>query len=151
MVQADELMRYDYRCLDCSTETEWVVFEVQHGMTETPDIKCPECEGSKCERAYIEKGPMGWTRGYGWLDVKGRRRDMNLHTLTNNDPYAGMREKGEADDMAQRLRAGGKRKVDRLRGKKTPLDEEAEKHNNQPAQPPIQIRRIPYEKEKDGI
>jgi hypothetical protein len=70
---------------------------------------------------------------------------MNLHTLVNNDPYAGMREKGEVDDMAQRLRAGGKRKVDRIRGKKTPL-EVSEK--NEESKPAIQIRRVAYE---DGI
>jgi len=29
---------YDYRCVKCDK-----VFEVSHGMTESPEVKCPEC------------------------------------------------------------------------------------------------------------
>ena len=35
---------YDYRCDKCDG-----VFEVSHGMTETPDIKCPKC-GTKASK-----------------------------------------------------------------------------------------------------
>jgi hypothetical protein len=51
--------------------------------------------------------PVSYIRGNGWLDKEGRRRDMHLWKLKNDDPYANMRERGEADDMATRLRRGG--------------------------------------------
>ena len=35
------MARYDYRCGSCGK-----VFEVEHGMTEHPDIVCPECGGA---------------------------------------------------------------------------------------------------------
>lgn len=35
------MARYDYRCTSCGN-----VFEVEHGMTERPEISCPTCGGS---------------------------------------------------------------------------------------------------------
>ena len=35
------MARYGYRCGSCGK-----VFEVEHGMTEHPNIVCPECGGS---------------------------------------------------------------------------------------------------------
>lgn len=100
-------MRYDYRCSKCSTDKEWIIFEVEHGMSEEPEILCPKCK-HKCEKAFLEQSNISWTRGYGWLDKRGRKRDMNLHKLENNDPYGHMRESGEAEDLAKRLRNGGR-------------------------------------------
>lgn len=34
------MARYDYRCNACGK-----VFEVEHGMTEHPNITCPDCNG----------------------------------------------------------------------------------------------------------
>jgi predicted nucleic acid-binding Zn ribbon protein len=144
-------MRYDYKCNDCSTEEEWVVFEVSHGINEKPKIKCPVCKGQKIERAYLENCQAIYTKGYGWMDKKGRRRDMNLYKLVNDDPYVGMREKGEQEDLAQRLRVGGKHKADKKRGKvvsrkiirnKSPLDVEEIK----PSGPRVKVRRVEYER-----
>jgi putative FmdB family regulatory protein len=100
-------MRYDYRCNDCSTDSDWLLFEMEHSMNKRPTIKCPQCGGTNTEQAYLSV-PMTYVRGYGWLDVRGRRRDMNLFKLQNDDPYRGMREPGEKDDLAHRLRKGGK-------------------------------------------
>ena len=36
---------YDYRCEKCDH-----VFELFHGMTETPEIECPECGHDKAEK-----------------------------------------------------------------------------------------------------
>lgn len=103
-------MRYDYICNDCSEDDKWFVFETSHGMTKKPKVKCPKCEKTNTEKAFLS-APISYTRGNGWLDKSGRRRDMNLWKLTNDDPYKSMRQKGEADDLAQRLRNGGKRKT----------------------------------------
>jgi len=100
-------MRYDYKCNDCSTEKEWVVFEVSHSIHEQPEIICPACNKKNCEHIILTASKH-WVRGNGWLDVKGRQRDLNRHTLANNDPYAHMRESGEADDLMVRLKNDGK-------------------------------------------
>ena len=99
-------MRYDYRCKNCGSEDRWFVFETNHGMTERPKVKCPECDKDDTEQVYLDS-PMIYTRGNGWLDVKGRRRDMHLWKLQNDDPYKGMREPGEAHDLATRMKAQG--------------------------------------------
>jgi hypothetical protein len=76
-------------------------------MKEKPTIKCPQCNGIKTHVTFISV-PVTYIRGYGWLDKAGRRRDMNLYKLINDDPYNHMREKGEKDDLANKLRKGGK-------------------------------------------
>lgn len=102
-------MRYNYQCEDCSTERKPLVFEVKHGMHEKPVVTCPKCGKHNTAITFIGVTPPPfYVRGYGWLDVKGRRRDMNLHKLVNDDPYKNMRQPGEKDDLAHKLRKGGK-------------------------------------------
>lgn len=36
---------YDYGCTKCEN-----VFEVVHGMTETPEVKCPECNAEATKK-----------------------------------------------------------------------------------------------------
>lgn len=134
-------MRYDYKCNDCSNQEEWVVFEVQHSIKQQPKIICPECKGSNCERAILST-PESWTRGYGWLDKGGRRRDMNLFHLENKDPYGHMRQKGEADDLANRLRKGGKHKQTTGKVTKIVYDKADESKDVQPKN--VRIRRVEY-------
>lgn len=116
---------YDYMCLDCKAEAEGikgeplttdeeteVIFETSHGFTPTPkELKeattCPRCGGTKVERVYRGGAPICYIRGNGYLDKAGCHRDMNLHKLTTDDPYAEMREVGEADDLALRLKRAG--------------------------------------------
>lgn len=100
-------MRYDYMCKICSTKKKLFVFETSHGMTEKPKIKCPKCSGVDTEIAFLTT-PVSYIRGQGWLDVSGRRRDMNLWKLQNDDPYKRMRQRGEKDDMVNKLKRGGK-------------------------------------------
>lgn len=95
-------MRYDYRCNKCDH-----VWEVSHGLDEKPKIKCPEC-GSKSTEIAITTAPTTYVKGYGWLDKKGRNRDMNLHKLQNDDPYGNMRQPGEKEDLEKKLKSGGK-------------------------------------------
>lgn len=103
---------YNYICHPCSPgrdPKDWVIWEVIHGMNEKPKVECPKCGGIETEKTCygFEPAPF-YTRGYGYLDVKGRRRDMNSWKLQNDDPYKGMREPGEKDELAASLRKGGK-------------------------------------------
>jgi len=94
-------MRYDYACDKC--KLTWIE---NHGMNENPTIKCPKCK----RNAYMtfKSVPAAYVRGYGWLDKAGRRRDMNLHKLINDDPYKKYREPGEKSELASRLKKGGR-------------------------------------------
>jgi hypothetical protein len=38
---------------------------------------------------------------------------MALHQLQSSDPYGYMRQSGEKEDLAQRLRTGGRRQTDK--------------------------------------
>ncbi len=44
------MARYDYRCTSCGT-----VFEVEHGMTEHPEVTCPSC-GKEAEKVFNASG-----------------------------------------------------------------------------------------------
>ncbi len=95
-------MNYDYRCTKCEQ-----VFIASHGMNEKPKVKCPGCKSFKTERTFVQ-APSFYTRGYGYCDKKGAHRDMNLYKLMNNDPYASIRPPGEKEELAHKLRKGGK-------------------------------------------
>lgn len=103
------MARYNYICDDCSTDKKWLVFEAQHGMNEKPKVKCPKCAKTNTQVCFAGyDAPSVYVRGYGWMDRKGRQRDMHLWKLMNDDPYGGMREPGEKDELAKNLRKGGK-------------------------------------------
>ena len=94
---------YNYKCEECEH-----VQEERHMMAESPDISCNEC-GGKCSKTLEGVKIMCWVRGYGLAnDRAGAKRDMHLHHLTQKDPYAIHRQPGEVDDMANKLRRGGK-------------------------------------------
>jgi len=86
-----------------------IIWEVEHGMFKSPEIICPYCS-SKAEKTMLGiSAPVFYFRGEGLVrDKVGAKRDMNLHTLRNNDPYSGIRDPGEADDLADRLQRAGK-------------------------------------------
>jgi putative FmdB family regulatory protein len=44
------MARYDYRCTKCAT-----VFEVEHPMSERPEVSCPEC-GAPAEQVFGSYG-----------------------------------------------------------------------------------------------
>lgn len=123
-------MKYDYMCTKRCTNQEALgkkiinlaegaeppeevlqdiyIWEESHGMTESPDIRCPICQ-EKAEKNFRNTSFHYFTKGDCYLDKAGCRRDMNLYKMTNGgDPYASMRQPGEADDLKDRLRKGGK-------------------------------------------
>jgi putative FmdB family regulatory protein len=95
---------YDYQCDKCEA-----IWEVEHGMNETPKLKCPECDSKKLTKLF--SAPFGMVRGnLRWQDMKEDKnfqrdmnRDMQLHTLENHDPYAHMRPDGDKGVIKDRL------------------------------------------------
>lgn len=45
------MAHYDYRCTSCGH-----VFDVEHGMTERPEVVCPVC-GKPAEKLFNASGP----------------------------------------------------------------------------------------------
>ena len=95
-----------------------LVWEERHGMMEDPVIRCPLCDKQR-SKTLLGCETVFYVRGDGYLDKSGCKRDMNLYKLTKEDPYANMRQSGEADDLAQRLRNGGKHGYDKNGRRKT--------------------------------
>ena len=59
------MARYDYRCTACQS-----VFEVEHPMSEKPEVKCPEC-GSDAERVFGASGIVFSGSGFYNTDQRG--------------------------------------------------------------------------------
>lgn len=93
---------YNYKCSECD-----LIFEVIHKMNESPQIKCQEC-GLICQKTLEGVNITTYTRGYGYCDKSGCKRDMDLYKLQKDDPYKRHRTSGEADYIASNLRKGGK-------------------------------------------
>lgn len=117
---------YNYACLDCErkaakqlkrelTISEYeslVLFETSHGYTPSAQelkeaTECPRCHGHNCERSYHGSNVLSYIRGNGWLDHVGVRRDLNMHTLTQDDPYAQYREPGEVEHLKTKIKRAG--------------------------------------------
>lgn len=119
---------YHYACKNCAKKSkadpssdeydELVLFETSHSMKPTEAelaiaLKCPRCGKTECERSYKYSVITGYVRGNGYLDKAGVKRDMNLHHLTQGDPYAEYRQPGEVEDLKTRLRRGGQHNPNR--------------------------------------
>lgn len=116
---------YNYECVTCraqaeqikgaelTSDEEWeIIYETSHPMEPTTAqltaaLICPKCGGGEAVRTLKGHEPICYVRGNGYLDKAGCYRDMNLHKLVTEDPYAEMREPGEADDLKLRLQRGG--------------------------------------------
>ncbi|ABK44957.1 putative regulatory protein, FmdB family [Magnetococcus marinus MC-1] len=48
---------YDYKCDSCSH-----TFEVQHRMSETPELSCPKCAASQVRKILSTGGIVGSTK-----------------------------------------------------------------------------------------
>ncbi|MCH4054060.1 MAG: FmdB family transcriptional regulator [Atopobiaceae bacterium] len=57
--------RYEYRCPACGTQ-----FEVEHGMTEHPQVACPAC-GTEAERVFVPSGIAFKGSGFYNTDQRG--------------------------------------------------------------------------------
>jgi putative FmdB family regulatory protein len=94
---------YNYLCESCE-----FVFEKSHGIHEKPEVPCPKCN-KPTGKTFLGMTFHFHVRGDGLVkDKAGARRDMSLHRLMKDDPYGRMRQPGEKDDLANKLRRGGK-------------------------------------------
>ena len=59
------MARYDYRCTACGE-----VFEVEHAMTERPEVSCPKC-GAKAEKVFTASGIKFAGSGFYNTDQRG--------------------------------------------------------------------------------
>ena len=66
-------MTYDYKCDECSS-----IYEVKHGMNESPDLTCETCGHGKMHKHF--GGDSGHIQKYGdgktmthWEEVKYRK------------------------------------------------------------------------------
>lgn len=127
---------YNYECCDCQdklhkkllehkrqpTIDEYeslVLFETKHKMRPTAEelaaaCICPRCNSTNCVKTMYGSNVIGYVRGNGYLDVVGAKRDMNIHTLTYDDPYAHMRQDGEVDDMKHKIKRAGRHDPKRI-------------------------------------
>ena len=61
------MARYDYQCTGCGTR-----FEVEHPMSDHPDVSCPKC-GSAAKRVYGASGIVLEGSGFYNTDQKGKK------------------------------------------------------------------------------
>jgi hypothetical protein len=116
---------YNYECLDCKKASEeikgsplitdelWdIMFDTKHSMNPTKKERaeaciCPRCQSTNVEKTFMGCYPTWWVRGNGYLDKPGRRRDMHLYKLKNDDPYVEHRIAGEVESIENTLKKGG--------------------------------------------
>jgi hypothetical protein len=103
--QADLMV--DDKPKNTDPEESFLVWEVSHGMFEDVKVKCPVCNAD-ATKSYADYFFQGYVRGNGYFDRAGCRRDMNLYKLLKDDPYGRYRLPGEAEHLADKLRAAGK-------------------------------------------
>ena len=128
-------MNYNYHCFDCEKVAfkahadkliqngeelqlppelyeELVLFETSHTTQPTDEelheaTECPRCKGHNCEKTFYGSNILCYTRGYGYLDRAGAKRDMNRYKLNIEDPYAEYRVSGEVDHINNQLNKEG--------------------------------------------
>ncbi len=124
--------RYHYACLDCQAKAiaenpdkihhprgepelyldlyeSLVLFETSHSMNPTEEelaeaVICPRCQSTNCEKTLHGYQVHSYTLGYGYCDKAGAKRDMDIYTLKNDDPYKEHRVEGEVEEIENRIR-----------------------------------------------
>lgn len=122
---------HDYICNDCvafakkeldvedltEEQESMLVFETKYGFTATSKelkiaTQCPFCDGNNTKKIITGPACVRFRGGHNWEEFRrennsSMRRDMAIHQLKTADPYASMRQAGEVDDLAHRLKASG--------------------------------------------
>jgi hypothetical protein len=129
--------RYIYECLDCLKKIidsdpncflpdktdeikpelyeTLVLFETSHAMEPTKQelaeaLICPRCQGDNCKRSFHGTQIHSYILGYGYCDKAGAKRDMDIYTLKNDDPYKEHRVPGEVEEIENRIKKSAKPK-----------------------------------------
>lgn len=77
------MARYDYRCTSCGN-----VFEVEHGMTERPEVSCPAC-GSRADKVFNASGIKFEGSGFYNTDMRGGSSSTSATSGTGTPSSAG--------------------------------------------------------------
>jgi len=120
--------RYTYFCKCCAIqvaeklgrdltdeEFEACLFETRHAMFPSDEelaeaAKCPDCDGADVQKIIDCSGQSTFIRGHDWEQFKkdnktAMRRDMALHQLETDDPYAHMRKGDDKAELADKLKS----------------------------------------------
>ena len=98
------LMKYDEDGkIDVFTSP--IVWYETHGMFEKVDIRCPVC---KEKASKLIGNVTHYFPGNCYLNKADCKRQMNIHKLLNDDPYAHMRPEGDKEALLKKLRRGNK-------------------------------------------
>ena len=81
------MARYDYICTACNT-----IFEVEHPMSEHPDVVCPEC-GAPAQRHFGTSGIM--FKGSGFYNTDQRDKPSSASSMPEPHSCANCPHKGE--------------------------------------------------------
>lgn len=108
-------LKKEKRARTNSEYEELVLFETEYSYEATEAeiaeaMTCPRCGSQECERTYYGYNQVMYVRGNGYLDREGCTRDMHLHKLVTDDPYADMRVPGEVDEMKAKFKRAGQHK-----------------------------------------
>ena len=74
------MARYDYRCTSCEN-----VFEVEHRMSEHPEVTCPKC-GKKAERVFSTSGIVFSGSGFYNTDQRDKKERESTYACERGRP-----------------------------------------------------------------
>ncbi|MBM4175230.1 MAG: zinc ribbon domain-containing protein [Ignavibacteria bacterium] len=89
---------YDYKCSFCSN-----VFEVFHGINETPDINCPECSNRAKKHISLNSGIIFKGSGFYITDYKNNTNSKS--SAQKPESKAGTKPKPETKSEKKELKA----------------------------------------------
>jgi len=110
-------MIYKYYCKTCvdaeigpvkltaaerSEALDLLSVQVEHGINDSPNVPCEHGHGNMQKLLGLANS---YVRGFGYLDKRGIKNDMNLSKMVEgDDPYAHCRPAGDGQELIGRLR-----------------------------------------------
>ncbi len=114
MVQVKSLkLKHKYTCISCIEKeggspardlsvTEYKKLSNKYAFDGDGKTPCPVCGGNDLRKLISVE--TSYIKGYGFLDTKGAKNDMDLHLMSNNaDPYASSRSDTEKREVIGKL------------------------------------------------
>ncbi len=89
---------YDYKCSFCSN-----VFEVFHGIKESPDINCPECSNRAKKRISLNSGLI--FKGSGFYITDYKKNSISSSTPEKSETKSVTKPKTEKKSEKKELKA----------------------------------------------
>ncbi len=83
---------YDYKCTSCGN-----VFEIFHGMTESPQIHCPDCSAPATKKIGAGAGIVFKGSGFYVTDYKNKQNDSGTSASSGKTSAASSPEKSTGE------------------------------------------------------